>query len=148
MKLLTEILKPEGMIKKKFRVEGSKIILKRGSKGRGHADETASFDQDSIIHYKTNLFKMPKQKLMLIDGADRCISIKYSAKDAKIKDAKVELPVWDKYAEQRAFDANVVKNSGAISQKIQIPAMFYLVGFMGIAISFLTLMVASGRMKL
>ena len=148
MKILTEIYYPEGMRKKKLKAEGGQVIVRKGAKGRGKADYRATFTRESLIHYqKKALWPLPypnvlKQKLMLIDGADECITLKYDEGEAS------QMPVWSREVEEKLFEANVLKAAGSISQKIEVPFMLYIILMVLAMVGFLNLMVATGRLKI
>ena len=82
-KILTEIITPQGIDKRKLRVENNYIIVKKAKKGRGGAGYKAKFNKNCIINYDYKpLWPLPypkwmRQKLMLIDGADKCISFRF-----------------------------------------------------------------------
>lgn len=171
-RMLTEIYRPVGMIKKKLRVIGNnEILVKKGSKTRGAADYKASFDKDCIVPYRSGIFHLVKQKLMLIEGAGKCIRITYDALEFReelkkqvadldpIKDkekienikslfAKIEIPVWTKDDLDTAAEATVIKNSGHITNELKVPALLYVVSFMSVAVGIIILMVQTGRLKI
>jgi hypothetical protein len=132
------------MRRRKLRVDGNQVIVKRSDKGRGSPDYRATFDENSIVLFRKGLwpFRLLRQKLMLIDGADHCISFHY-----EINKGTVDMPVYDRSAMERLAEATVVKNAGNVSAKMQVPGSFFLVSMLGIVLNVVTLLVVSGRLK-
>jgi hypothetical protein len=149
-RILTEIYGPQGMRKRKLRVEGNQVIVRSSKKGRGLPDYRASFDESSIILYKKGIwpFKLLRQKVMLIDGADKCISLHYGFDAQGSPQARLDLPLYDRSAMERLAEATVIKNAGNVSAKMQIPGSFFMVSLLGLALSLITLLVVSGRLKI
>ncbi len=146
--ILTEIYAAEGMITRKLPVEGEEIVVRRGKKGRGSSDYRAKFDKNCLISYREHPYNLPfitvlKQKLMLINGANKCISITYNAKEAN-----VEMPVWSRQAEKEAIDKDVVKNAGAGLGQIKISPLIYVIPVIGMIFSVVTLLVVTGRLRI
>lgn len=144
-RILTEIYSPQGMRRRKLRVEGNQVIVRRASKGRGSPDYRASFDESSIVLFRKGVwpFRFLRQKLMLIDGADHCISFHY-----EIEKGTLTMPVYDRAAMERLAEATVVKNAGNVSAKMQIPGSFFMVSMLGLVLNVVTLLVISGRLKI
>jgi len=133
------------MRRRKLRVEGNQVIVRRASKGRGSPDYRASFDESSIVLFRKGVwpFRFLRQKLMLIDGADHCISFHY-----EIEKGTLTMPVYDRAAMERLAEATVVKNAGNVSAKMQIPGSFFMVSMLGLVLNVVTLLVISGRLKI
>ena len=141
MKIKTDIITSLGLKTKKLKVEGNYIIVRKERKGK-ISGYRAEFDKECLLPYRTQLHIL-KNKLMLVDGADRCISFKIG-KDK----ADVDIPVWDRQSEEKLFQANTIKASGQVSGKMDIPPMLYIVMMVGVLFSVLTLLAVSGRLKI
>jgi len=74
-----------------------------------------------------------------MEGADKCVSFK--------KD-NLDLPCWDRPTEEKLFEVSVIKAAGATVQKIQIPIILYILLFVIVALSFIQLMVMTGRLRI
>jgi hypothetical protein len=141
MRIKTDIITSLGLKTKKLRVDGNYIIVRKERKGK-ISGYKAEFDKECLLPYRTSLHIL-KNKLMLIDGADRCISFKIG-KDK----ADVDLPVWDRQSEEKLFQAKMVQASGQVSGKMEIPSMLYVMMMVGVLFSVLTLLAVSGRLSI
>ena len=139
-KLLAEIILPHLTIRKKLLIEGNKIVVRKETKKS--VGYKVGFDKNSLLPYK-NLLGFTKNKVMFVDGADKCISFNVSDNRAEI-----DIPVWDRKTEEALMEAEVVKTSGNVSGKLEIPALLYILVVCGIFVSLLTVLVASGRLVL
>jgi hypothetical protein len=145
-KILVEIIGENGIKqRKKFPIEGNKVVIRPPRRGPGGAGYYVEFDRDCLLPYEVGFgpFKRLKHKLMLIEGADHCIS--FRVKDGE---ALVDMPVWDRWSEERLFKANVIKAAGSTIQQVKIPAIIYILLFLTFAMQFITLLVASGRIRI
>jgi len=143
-KILTEVISPVGCYKKKFPVEGNTIVIRRARRGPGGAAYKAEFDRDCLISYWTGWgpFKKLHQKLLLIEGADKCVSFKF-----KEEIGEINLPIWDRETAARFFEASVIKAAGATVQKIKIPISLYIILILVVIMQFISLIVLSGRIR-
>lgn len=147
--MITDIITPHGLVRRKLKMENNHIIIKEPKKGRGGAGYKAKFDKSCIITFVHKpLWPLPrprflKQKLMLIDGADKCISFRFE--EDKVG---VDMPVWNREMEEKLFEANVIKASGQISSKLKVPSLLYILLIASLAVCFLTFLVVSGRLHL
>jgi hypothetical protein len=112
-----------------------------------------TFSKNSLLYYKGFLgLRGLKRKVMLIDGADHCID--FIPEEVTGEDGKshmvmnVDIPIWDRPTLEKAFRAEVIKASGQVSSKIQIPALLYISIFLSIGMSFLVLLVSTGRLQI
>jgi len=145
-KILVEIIGEAGIkSRKKYPIEGDKILIRKGKRGRGNPAYKPSFDKNCILPYTIGWgpFKRHREKLLLIDGANDCVSFNF-----KNGEASVKKPLWDKETEEDLFKANVIKAAGATVQRVKIPALLYVALFLVVGMQFLTLLVASGRIRL
>lgn len=138
-KIRVETITPYGMKATNRVIRGNKIIIR---KGKETVDEYApTFDHTCIINYKAGFpIKRHKQKLLLMSGADQCISFHFSLPEA-------DLPMWDRESEERLFEANVVKASGSTHQKIQLPTTFYVLITMTLALTLLSFLQSIGVVR-
>jgi len=144
-KMLVEIIGENGSTKRKCSLQGKQILIKKGSKGRGNADYLADYTNASVIPYRRGFgpFKWLSQKVMLMEGADKCMSF-YNVNGTP----EYDLPRWDRAAEARLFEANVIKSSGNVTNTLKIPTMLTMFLAVGLVLQFLILLVATGRLTL
>jgi len=142
-KILVEIIGEEGIkLKKKYPIEGNTIVIQpRKTRNPGYYPK---FGRNCLLSYFVGFgpFKRLKQKLLLIEGANECVSFNFTGKTAE-----VDMPIWDRETEQKLFEASVIKAAGASVQRIKIPIFLYILVFMGFAIGFLNFLVATGRIR-
>jgi len=142
-KILTEIIGKHGEIvkRKKFPVEDGTVLIRKGKRGPGGAAYKPKFNRNCLLWEKRGLipFKSYKPKLMLMEGADRCIEFNSDS---------VDIPMWDRKTEENLFKASVIKAAGATVQKIQIPFIFYILIFFGIILQFFTILILTGRVRI
>lgn len=145
-KILVEIIGESGIKKrKKYPIEANKVVIRKAKRGRGNPAYKPSFDKNCILPYDVGWgpFKRRKEKLVLIEDANRCVSFKFEKGKATIG-----MPTWDKDALEKASEANVIKSAGASVQRIKIPALVYVGLFMVVALQIITLLVVSGRVRI
>jgi len=97
------------------------------------------FSSNSLIY-----FKSWGRRFFAIDvfyQAPKAIEYHYKTKE-------IEQALWDKKEETDLFKASVIKAAGATTQKVQIPTLLYVFLFLNIAISFISLLVSSGRVRI
>lgn len=140
-KILVEIVNNDLTKKKRYPYEGNKIIIRKWDKNRNSGYQP-TFTKKSILYYK-QYWLFLKRKVMLVDGAEKCIEFNI---DDKL--STVDIPVWDRKAEERLFESNTIKASGNVNSNLKIPSLFYIAILMSAMIGLLTLLVASGRLKL
>jgi len=138
-KIRVETITANGMTATKRVIRGNKVIIR---KGKETVDEYApTFDHTCVLNYRSGFpFKRHKQKLLLMEGADHCISFHFSLPEA-------DIPMWDRRTEERLFEANVVKASGSTHQKIVLPTMFYLLTIMALVFSLLSFLQLAGVVR-
>lgn len=142
-KIITEIIQPNGEItRRKLPFEGNKIIIKSPKKkgiGRPAKDELgeyAEFSKDCIVIEKKFLFKRPK--VMLMAGADRCITFFRG---------DVEVPQYDKATIRRFADDAIKKIVSSMGGKVQFPTSILILMCLMIFLMILNLLVSSGRLR-
>jgi hypothetical protein len=140
-KILVETINGDITRKKRYKIQGNKIIIRKWDKNKNYGYQP-TFDKGSIVLYRS-LSLFLRRKVYLIDGADRCISFNFEGKLAT-----ADIPIWDREGEEKLFEANVVKSAGTITGKIEIPMIFYMLLLGSMMVSFLTLLVSSGRLTI
>lgn len=145
-KILVDIVTPNETITKKCKIEGNHVIIRENKKNKSVPPYRIKFDRENIFPYKIKLFNLIptgllKQKLMLIDGADKFCKVNYDQKE-------INAPLWDRQAEENLFDVSVVKASGNITSKIELPLLMYLLIFSTVILSLLSILVSGGKIKI
>lgn len=145
-KIKVDVINEAGLTTRKYPIEGNNIVIRAAKRGRGGAAYTASFDKHCLLPYYVGFwpFKQLKQKLMLIEGADECVSFDFTDKT----DTKTKMPTWTREALEKASEASVIKAAGATFQKMKIPTLLYVALFMCVGMQFLILLVLTGRVKI
>jgi len=140
-KEIVEIIGEYGIKKrKKYPVKENKVLIEPPKvKARGHSGWMPDFDKDCFLHYNVGIFpfKRLKRKLMVMDGASKCIN--FYGKDA------VEIPFYDRETARKLFNAEVIKHAGATTQKVTVPIFVYILLFMALMLGIVNILVSSGR---
>jgi len=137
-KIKVEIISPTGSIQNKnCKVIGDKVIIQKETKRK--AEKSAQLDNDCVVT-TGSIFK--KRKAYLREDANKCIPV------LRKIDKPEDVPVWDADTEEKLFDANVIKATGATTSKIQIPISVYLLLIVIVALSFITLLQVTGRIRI
>ena len=142
-KIKVHVINEAGEKTKKYPIEGNQIIIKPAKRGRGGAGYKAKFDKNCLIPYHVGFgpFKQLKQKLMLIEGASKCVSFDFA-------DKKAYMPSWSRKGLEKASEATVIKAAGASFQKLKIPTLLYVALFMVAILEFLNFLVSTGRVRI
>jgi hypothetical protein len=144
-KILTEIIGPTETKKRRLEIDASggkpKIIVKQGGLGRGDTKETAEFDKTCIVTYSKGLFmfKRPAQKLILKEGANKCVSFGDVA--------STEAPSCSKEDVNRLGKATVIRFAGH-SDKPESRLGLYLLMIIIIALVAVSIGVSSGHIRI
>ena len=137
-KEIVEIIGENGIKKrKKYPIEQNKVVIdKQKTKHTGWMPE---FTKHSFLYYFSGVFpfKRLKRKLMVMEGADKCIE--FRGKD------DVEVPVYNKEVVKKLFEAEVIKHAGATTQKVGVPIFVYLLLFLALILGIVNILVSSGR---
>lgn len=143
-KIKVDVINERGLKTKKYPIEGNNIIIRAAKRGRGGAAYKAEFDKNCLLPYHVGFwpFKRLKQKLVLIEGATKCVSFHFTEKGTQ-----VDTPTWDRHSEEELFKASVIKAAGASTQKVTVPTIFYVLMFMTFAIGFINFLIATGRLR-
>lgn len=135
-KILVEIVGASPYPKRrKCPIEGNKIILKEAREGRGGAAITAEFDNSCFIPYRSGLTRGIKQKLIVKEGATKCVSF---GTDSSYRAPSVTIEEVFNY-----FKASVIMAAGRIKQEKQ--TIIYLLIGVVIILQIIGLLVSSGR---
>lgn len=143
MKLLVEIVGESGIIKrKKYPVEGDSVVIRKGAKGRGKTEYRATFTKNCLLPYHVGIwpFKRLKQKLILKNGASKCVDF-YTTEGA-------EIPLYDRPSAEKLFEANVIRAAGETTQKVTIPAMMWVFLIAILGLNVISLLIVSGRVRI
>lgn len=112
-KLLTEIIGPKGIKKKKCKIDGKKLIIKSGI-GRSQAWKP-TFNRNCILKHKG--FLRTTEKVMVFEDAPKCI---------EFVEKKTKQPTFDKKTSEKLFEAEVLRKAGMVTTKMQVPIFVYL----------------------
>jgi len=138
---LVEIIGENGIkISKKYPIKENKVLIEPPKqRGRGHSGWMPEFSKDAFLYYVGGnfLFKKLKRKLMVMDGASKCIE--FYGKDAN------KIPIYDRETARKLFDAEVIKHAGATTQKVGVPIFVYLLLFLMLMLGIVNILVTSGR---
>ena len=139
-KEIVEIIGENGIKKrKKYPIEQNKVVIdKQKTK---HAGWMPEFTKDSFLYYFSGIFpfKRLKRKLMIMEGADKCIE--FRGKE------DVEVPIYNKEVVKKLFEAEVIKHAGATTQKVGVPIFVYLLLFLMLMLGIVNILVTSGRIR-
>lgn len=140
-KILVEIIGGTQPKKRKCRIEGRKVVIKEGAKGRGGAPITAEFDMNCLIPYKAGLppFRHVKYKLLWKEGTNSCVSFA----DAK----HIEAPTCTKDEVAHFGEATVIKLAGALKPPFSF-ALVYVLLIILIILVLVAIGVSSGNIRL
>jgi len=141
-KILVEIIGHNGIkSRKKYEIDGNSVVIRKAKRGKGNPAYKATFNKDCIVPYRKGIwpFKRLKQKLVLMEGANECIDF--------FSFTKVNVPTFDRKTSEELFEANVLRKSGALTTKVQVPLSLYL--FMGIiaVLAFVNILISTGRVR-
>jgi len=144
-KIKVDVINEAGLKTKKYPIEGNTIVIRAAKRGRGGAAYKAKYDKNCLLPYHTGFgpFKHLKQKLVLIEGADECVSFHFMEDGVQ-----VDKPTWSRNALEKASEATVIKAAGASFQKLRIPTLLYIALFLVVGLEFLNLLVLSGRVRI
>lgn len=101
-------------ITKRCKVDGEKVIIDKGSKGRGNEGWMPSFTKDSIIDRKKGRIRKKTRKTVMVRfGADKCLEFQ--------ADKVTKIPSCDAETVERLFNAKVLKHAGQSTQNVKVP---------------------------
>ena len=139
-KEIVEIIGENGIKKrKKYPIEQNKVVIdKQKTK---HAGWMPEFTKHSFLYYFSGVFpfKRLKRKLMVMEGANKCIE--FRGKD------DVEVPIYNKEVVKKLFEVEVIKHAGATTQKVTIPIFVYLLMFLVLMLEIVNILFTTGRIR-
>jgi hypothetical protein len=145
MKILVELISKNNIIikRKRYKILGNRIIIEKPSKGAGNKGYLPEFNSDSILTYEVGLpfLKIIRRKVQLMQDSDKCIEF-----NEKPENINFNYP--SKETVKKWFEAEVLKHSGKVNYKIDIPITFTLLLIMSFVLSFLTFLVTTGRIRI
>jgi len=121
--------------------DGETIVMEK-AKGK-KLGWTFKFDNSCVLRATRSWYSFggDTKILEVYPNADKAIS--HNAKD------KITTPAhWDKRAEEKLFEAGVIKAAGASIQKVQISPILYILIGLSVVFSFLTFLASSGRIRI
>lgn len=124
--------------RKKCPIEGNEVEIEpRRTRNPGWY---AKYNPNKSIVYRKGwwIFKRNHLKYEIQEGADEFTD--------KSKDP-IDTPVWDRRMEKETADAYILKHAGTSMQKIQIPMWLIVIIMLNFGLSFLILLVTSGRVR-
>jgi hypothetical protein len=124
--------------KKKCVVEGNRVILRQAREGRGGAAITAEFDANCLVPYRSGLTRGLKYKLLLTEGADKCVSFARGL---------AEVPTCTKQDVSNYGNATVIKLAGSLKPPFNINLIYVLL-IAGIILTVFSILVGSGRIHI
>jgi len=108
---------------KKYPIEGERVVIKPKKRGRGGLGWTPKFTKGCIItETKGKIFKNQQQRLMVIKNAESCIDFSKTP---------VDPPVWDRETWQEIWDQEVIRRSGEVKIKHELPLIFWILFLLG-----------------
>lgn len=138
-KILVEIVNGVYPRRKKCVIDGSHVIIEPGKSGRGGAAQKAEFTPNCLVPYYAGIppFKSIKHKLILKEGATKCVSF------AKPEDYLA--PTCTKSDVSHYGEATVIKLSGSLKGENRM-FVYILLGII-IILNVVGLLVASGNVR-
>lgn len=130
-KILVEIYDKTGLKqRKKCKIIGNQVEI-RPKKTRDPG-WYADFGELSIVYFMSGFpFKKLNRKLMVKEGATRCISL---------RSFPVEVPVWDSRMEKEVANAHILKHAGTSLQKVQVPSWLIMILLANIGLTVIILL--------
>jgi len=138
-KIRVEIIGKAKTKARKCKVRGNLIVLEKETKE--HPEYTAEFTEDCLIREEYGrIRKKTKLKLMILKGAQKCIS--FASKRGQLKK---DLPYLDREAIKHHFHKEVMHKQGTVHTKLDVPMVLYVMVFIAIAVGFVNILMSSGR---
>jgi len=114
---------------KKCPIEENKVIIQKGKRGRGGIEWAPTFDKGCIIEPKKRFLffftkKLPK-RLMVLKGSQKCIDF-----ETKPDPNLHGLSFRDL---EKLSDLEVIKRSGEVKIKHELPLVFWVLVLVGVA---------------
>ena len=119
-KIRVEIIGKAKTKAKKCELRGNLVVLEKKSKK--HPEYTAEFTEDCVLReVYGRIRKKTKLKLMILDGASKCIN--FASKRGKLKG---DLPYLDRAAIKAHFEREVMHKQGMVHTKLDVPIILYV----------------------
>lgn len=110
----------------KYKIVGNRVVIEPTKRGRGGKGWSPTFHRGCIIERKGRkfIFKVTEKRLMVEEGSENCINFSPQQKEA-------DVPLWDRKQCQDFFDVAVLKQSGDVKIKHELPFVFWLLVVLG-----------------
>lgn len=137
-RIRTEIVGGAFPQRKNLIVKGNHIVVQKATNKT--AEITATFDNTCLVPYNFGLppFRVVKYYLILKDGASRCVSF--------AGDKDIIAPSCTKEEIRQYAQATAIKGAG--NTKPENKTLIYLLIFVNIALTALTLLLATGKVTI
>lgn len=122
--------------KKKCVVEGNRVIIEKGQRGKGNIGWKPIFEHSNFKYYRKLGFL--KRKLEIKVDALKFIDF---GKES------VDVPTCDRKTVEEYANANVIKKSGLSTQKIEVPLLFYLLVGAVLMLQIIQFMISQGMIR-
>jgi len=112
---------------KNYKIMGNRVIIKPTKRGRGGKGWSPTFERGCIIERKARkfIFKVREKRLMVMEGSEKCVNFSPDQKELNV-------PLWDRNQCQDFFDVAVLKQSGDVKIKHELPFVFWLLVVLGL----------------
>ena len=127
-KIKVEIVYKNGDTRvKKCRIAGNRVVIEAKKRGRGGKGWSPTFNRACIIERKARklIFKVTEKRLMIMEGSEKCVNFAPNQK-------QLDVPLWDRKNCQDFFDVSVLRQSGDVKIKHELPFVFWLLAVLGI----------------
>jgi len=117
------------------------VEIRKGSKGRGKLGWNPTFTKESILEHKfkpwlyLKLRTLTQKKLMVLQGAEKCL---------EFHDNKVDLNGLNRQTLEDLINMEVIKRSGEVRIKHELPFVFWLLVALGAGVLILQIMQMRG----
>lgn len=121
-KIQVEIIhKNLDLSKKKCKIKENKVIIEKGSRGRGKIAWTPSFTKESILEVKESFLKFftkTRKRLMILEGAEECLEFH--------DDGSLDLNGLNRQTLEQLINMEVIKRSGEVTIRHEFSIVFWL----------------------
>ena len=127
-KIKVEIVYKNGDTRiKRCKIAGNRVVIEAKKRGRGGKGWSPTFNRACIIERKVRklIFKLTEKRLMVMEGSEKCVNF-------APKQKKLDIPLWDRQQCQDFFDVSVLRQSGDVKIKHELPFVFWLLAVLGI----------------
>jgi len=143
-KMQVETISEAGAIKKRYPFDGNRIIIQKWDKNK-HGGYMPTFTPSSVKLYKSGIwpFRSLKRKVYLMKDANACIDFAFLDNQDK-----ATMPTVTRADIIKIFKMEVFRAAGAITNKLQVPTMLYILSIMPTMFCVIILLVITGRLKI